>query len=165
MNFFFNIDLLEVESRTILKKIFMITFFDHSNVLSWTCDAHESISVSHSPEWCAFETFCLLFLHWMCFDDGSNLCSKFKFPYIPCHCCLKEIMLLHGNSATIFWLWYKMLLMLFPTLHITLMSGYIFLLVWHEVSTFCFLREYGSIVQHQYIHLHCILNQVSFHNP
>jgi hypothetical protein len=34
MKTFFNIDLLDVESRTILKKIFMITFFDHCNVLS-----------------------------------------------------------------------------------------------------------------------------------
>ncbi len=34
MKTFFNIDLLEVESRTILKNNFVITFFDHCNVLS-----------------------------------------------------------------------------------------------------------------------------------
>jgi hypothetical protein len=129
--------------------------------------------------WCTWEHFCFSLSRMVCIWDFLSalfaldvlwwwqqlMCSKLKFHYIPCHCCLKEIMLLHGNSATIFCLWYKMLLMFFPTLQITLMSGYIFLLVWHEVSTFCFLREYGSIVQHQYIHLHCILNQVSFHNP
>ncbi len=90
--------------------------------------------------WCTWEHFCFSLSRMVCIWDFLSalfaldvlwwwqqlMCSKFKFHYTPCHCCLKEIMLLQGHSATIFCLWYKMLLMFFPTLQITVMSGYIF---------------------------------------
>jgi hypothetical protein len=75
---FFNIDLLEVESRTNLKKKFVITFFDHCNVLSrYTTYALDFFIVSQTLLRIKIQNFHMY--------QNSNISSNFHPPSLLHH--------------------------------------------------------------------------------